>query len=156
MSESFSTGDGYKVRDLDLASRGRMKIDWAESRMPVMMALREEHAKLQSLKGMRVAGCLHVTKETAVLVETLKAAGADLVTIHIEVQPNPTAAAAAAPRRSPAPPRGSRTAARGPSRARRGGRTRGGYPARAHPAAGVPARPAGRRNCRHRYRSRGE
>ncbi len=75
---SFSTGDGYKVRDLDLAVRGRMKIDWAESRMPVMMKLRQEHAARQSLKGMRIAGCLHVTKETAVLVESLAAAGAEI------------------------------------------------------------------------------
>jgi adenosylhomocysteinase len=78
MSDTFATGDGFKVRDLGLSSQGRMKIDWAESRMPVMMTLREEHAKLQSLKGMRIAGCLHVTKETAVLVETLKAAGAEI------------------------------------------------------------------------------
>jgi adenosylhomocysteinase len=55
-----------------------MKIDWAESRMPVMMALRQEHAAKQSLKGMRIAGCLHVTKETAVLIETLAAAGAEI------------------------------------------------------------------------------
>ena len=78
MSEQYSTGGRYKVRDLEQAAKGRMRIDWAESRMPVMMKLREEHAKLQSLKGVRVAGCLHVTKETAVLVETLKAAGADI------------------------------------------------------------------------------
>ncbi|MDY0109022.1 MAG: adenosylhomocysteinase [Candidatus Krumholzibacteria bacterium] len=78
MSEKFATGDGYKVRNLELASRGRMKIDWAESRMPVLMHLRDEHARRQSLKGMRIAGCLHVTKETAVLVETLKAAGAEI------------------------------------------------------------------------------
>ncbi|MEZ4386592.1 MAG: adenosylhomocysteinase [Candidatus Krumholzibacteriia bacterium] len=78
MSDKYSTGDGFKVRDLDLAAAGRMKIDWAESRMPVMMALREEHGRLQSLKGMRIAGCLHVTKETAVLIETLKAAGAEI------------------------------------------------------------------------------
>jgi hypothetical protein len=78
MSDTFATGDGYKVRDLGLASRGRMKIDWAESRMPVMMKLRAEHAALQSLAGMRIAGCLHVTKETAVLIETLKAAGAEI------------------------------------------------------------------------------
>jgi adenosylhomocysteinase len=78
MSDTFATGDGYKVRDLGLASRGRMKIDWAESRMPVMMKLRAEHAALQSLAGVRIAGCLHVTKETAVLIETLKAAGAEI------------------------------------------------------------------------------
>jgi len=78
MSESYSNGDNYKVRDLDRAPEGRMKIDWAESRMPVMMALRSEHAEKQSLKGMRIAGCLHVTKETAVLVEALAAAGAEI------------------------------------------------------------------------------
>ncbi len=78
MSETLATGTNYKVRDLGLADAGRMRIDWAESRMPVLMALREEHAKLQSLKGMRIAGCLHVTKETAVLVETLVAAGAEV------------------------------------------------------------------------------
>jgi len=78
MSDTYSTGEHFKVRDLGLASRGRMKIDWAESRMPVMMQLREEHARLQSLAGMRIAGCLHVTKETAVLVEALKAAGAEI------------------------------------------------------------------------------
>jgi len=78
MSETFSTGGDYKVRNLDLAAQGRMKIDWAESRMPVMMALRDEHAAKQTLKGMRIAGCLHVTKETAVLIETLKAAGAEI------------------------------------------------------------------------------
>jgi S-adenosylhomocysteine hydrolase len=67
-----------KVADPGLAARGRSKIDWAESRMPVLMALREEHSRLQSLKGMRIAGCLHVTKETAVLIETLSAAGAEI------------------------------------------------------------------------------
>ena len=73
-----SKGDNYQVADIGLAEQGRMKIDWAESRMPVMKTLREEHSKLQSLKGMRVAGCLHVTKETAVLVETIHAAGGEL------------------------------------------------------------------------------
>jgi len=66
----------YKVRDLKLAAEGRKKIEWAESRMPVMMALREKYSKTKPLKGYRIAGCLHVTKETAVLIETLRAAGA--------------------------------------------------------------------------------
>ncbi len=78
MSETYSEGPKFKVRDLELSAKGRMKMDWAESRMPVLMKLREEHSKLQSLKGMRIAGCLHVTKETAVLVETLAAAGAEI------------------------------------------------------------------------------
>ncbi len=68
----------YKVADLNLSEQGRLKIHWAESRMPVMMALREKYSKTQPLKGYRIAGCLHVTKETAVLVETLRAAGAEL------------------------------------------------------------------------------
>ena len=67
-----------KVRDLSLAAAGKLKIEWAESRMPVMMALREKGIREQPLKGMRVAGCLHVTKETAVLIRTLRAAGAEI------------------------------------------------------------------------------
>ena len=66
----------YKVRDLKLAAEGRKKIEWAESRMPVMMDLREKYSKTKPLKGYKIAGCLHVTKETAVLIETLRAAGA--------------------------------------------------------------------------------
>ncbi|MDQ7817827.1 MAG: adenosylhomocysteinase [Melioribacteraceae bacterium] len=66
----------YKVKDLKLAIEGRKKIEWAESRMPVLMSLREKYSKTKPLKGYKIAGCLHVTKETAVLVETLKAAGA--------------------------------------------------------------------------------
>ena len=68
----------YRVADLSLAEKGRLRIEWAESRMPVMMKLREEYRESQPLKGMRVAGCLHVTKETAVLVRTLVAAGAEV------------------------------------------------------------------------------
>ncbi len=68
----------YKVSDLKLAEQGRLKIEWAESRMPVLMALREKARSEQPLKGMRIAGCLHVTKETAVLVRTLRAAGAEV------------------------------------------------------------------------------
>src|SRR5690349_6660582 len=68
----------HKVADLKLADAGRLRIEWAESRMPVLMALRERARKEQPLKGMRIAGCLHVTKETAVLVRTLVAAGAEI------------------------------------------------------------------------------
>lgn len=66
----------YKVRSLRKADEGNKLIEWAESRMPVMMALREKYRKTKPLKGYRIAGCLHVTKETAVLVRTLVAAGA--------------------------------------------------------------------------------
>src|SRR6266545_4842956 len=68
----------YKVSDIKLAEQGRLKIEWAESRMPVLMALRERALSEQPLRGMRIAGCLHVTKETAVLIRTLRAAGAEV------------------------------------------------------------------------------
>ncbi len=68
----------YKVKDLSLAESGQKKIEWAESRMPVMMALKKKYSESKPLKGMRIAGCLHVTKETAVLIKTLIAAGAEI------------------------------------------------------------------------------
>jgi adenosylhomocysteinase len=68
----------FKVANIDLAPKGRSKIAWAESRMPVMMALREKYSATKPFKGFRIAGCLHVTRETAVLVRTLVAAGAEV------------------------------------------------------------------------------
>jgi adenosylhomocysteinase len=68
----------YKVADIKLAAEGRRLIEWAESRMPVLMALRAKYKKTKPLKGYRIAGCLHVTKETAVLVKTFVEAGADV------------------------------------------------------------------------------
>ncbi|MBL7129713.1 MAG: adenosylhomocysteinase [Ignavibacteria bacterium] len=68
----------FKVKDLKLASQGRKRIEWAESRMPVLGALREKYKKTKPFKGYRIAGCLHVTKETAVLVKTFVDAGADV------------------------------------------------------------------------------
>lgn len=68
----------FKVRDLRLAREGRRLIEWAESRMPVLMALQEQYRKSKPLKGYRIAGCLHVTKETAVLVKTFVEAGAEV------------------------------------------------------------------------------
>ena len=68
----------YKVRDLSLADAGRMRIEWAESRMPVLAQLREEYAKTKPFAGYKITGCLHVTKETAVLVETFAACGAEV------------------------------------------------------------------------------
>ncbi|HDN59710.1 MAG TPA: adenosylhomocysteinase [Candidatus Marinimicrobia bacterium] len=67
-----------KVKDVGLAEQGRLKIEWAEAHMPVLMALRRKYEKEKPLKGMRISGCLHVTKETAVLVRTLVAAGAEV------------------------------------------------------------------------------
>ncbi|MGD8395498.1 MAG: adenosylhomocysteinase [Candidatus Eiseniibacteriota bacterium] len=75
---STTVNTARKVADLGLADQGRLKIEWAESRMPVLMALRERYSKERPFQGARIAGCLHVTKETAVLVRTLIAAGADV------------------------------------------------------------------------------
>lgn len=69
---------GYKVADLSLADEGALRVEWARSRMPVLAALREEAERTKPLAGQRVAGCLHVTKETAVLIETIAAAGAEI------------------------------------------------------------------------------
>ena len=74
----LSEGTNYKVLDLAMKDEGLKKIEWAESRMPVMMALRKKFSESRPLAGMRIAGCLHVTKETAVLIRTLQAAGADI------------------------------------------------------------------------------
>ena len=76
---SFSEVPGsYCVRDIALAEEGRKLIDWAEANMPVLMHLRKEFSKTKPFAGYRLAGCLHVTKETAVLIETFKAAGAEV------------------------------------------------------------------------------
>ncbi|RLF17412.1 MAG: adenosylhomocysteinase [Thermoprotei archaeon] len=68
----------YKVKDLSLAKRGRLEIEWAEMRMPVLMKIRKRFEKEKPLKGITIAACLHVTKETAVLVRTLVAGGAEV------------------------------------------------------------------------------
>src|SRR5690349_3910328 len=68
----------YKVADITLADFGRREIAIAEKEMPGLMALREEYGKKQPLKGARIAGCLHMTIETAVLIETLTALGAEV------------------------------------------------------------------------------
>src|SRR5437667_2362726 len=66
------------VKDLELAAAGRLKIEWAEQSMPVLRQVRERFAKEQPLKGLRLGACLHVTTETAVLMLTLKAGGAQV------------------------------------------------------------------------------
>ena len=68
----------YKIKDISLAELGRKKINWAESRMPVLLKLRKKFSETRPLQGMRISGCLHVTKETATLIETLVVAGADV------------------------------------------------------------------------------
>src|SRR5215204_1431631 len=68
----------YRVKDITLADIGKKRIDWAEAHMPVLNALRKKFESTKPLQGLKVAGCLHVTKETGVLTKTLKAAGADV------------------------------------------------------------------------------
>lgn len=68
----------YKVKDISLAKWGRMEIELAEAEMPGLMALRKEYKEEQPLKGARIAGCLHMTIQTAVLIETLQALGAEV------------------------------------------------------------------------------
>lgn len=68
----------YKVKDIGLADYGRKEIRLAEAEMPGLIALREEYADQQPLKGARIAGCLHMTVQTAVLIETLVELGADV------------------------------------------------------------------------------
>ena len=68
----------YKVKDIGLAAFGRKEIDIAENEMPGLMALRQKYGKSKPLKGARIAGCLHMTIQTAVLIETLTALGADV------------------------------------------------------------------------------
>ena len=68
----------YKVKDMSLAAWGRKEIELAEAEMPGLMSLREEYGDSQPLKGARIAGCLHMTIQTAVLIETLKALGAEV------------------------------------------------------------------------------
>lgn len=73
-----STRLKYKVKDISLADWGRKEIKLAEAEMPGLMALREEYGKTKPLKGARIAGCLHMTIQTAVLIETLVELGADV------------------------------------------------------------------------------
>lgn len=75
MIETYSK---YKVKDISLAEWGRKEIRLAEAEMPGLMALRKEYGASKPLKGARIAGCLHMTIQTAVLIETLKELGADV------------------------------------------------------------------------------
>ena len=78
MATKTTTYVPYKVKDITLADWGRKEIELAEAEMPGLMALRKEYGTEQPLKGARIAGCLHMTIQTAVLIETLTALGADV------------------------------------------------------------------------------
>ena len=69
----------YDIKDIKLADKGRLRIEWANQSMPVLNLIRKRFEKEKPLKGVRVAACLHVTTETASLMQTLKAGGADVV-----------------------------------------------------------------------------
>jgi adenosylhomocysteinase len=92
--KSAATTD-YIVRDVGLAEFGRKEISIAETEMPGLMATREEYGKAQPLKGARIAGSLHMTIQTAVLIETLKALGADVRWVSCNIYSTQDHAAAA-------------------------------------------------------------
>jgi adenosylhomocysteinase len=70
--------ENFKVKDLSLSDQGKLKIEWAEKRMPVLMKIREMFKDRKPFRGITIGCCLHVTKETAVLAKTLKAGGANI------------------------------------------------------------------------------
>ena len=71
----------YKVKDISLAEWGRKEITLAEAEMPGLMAIRKEYGPSKPLKGARIAGCLHMTIQTAVLIETLTELGAEVTSV---------------------------------------------------------------------------
>ena len=85
----------YIVKDIGLADFGRKEISIAETEMPGLMAVREEYGSRQPLKGARIAGSLHMTIQTAVLIETLKALGADIRWVSCNIYSTQDHAAAA-------------------------------------------------------------
>ncbi len=108
----------FKVADLSLAEFGRKEITLAEHEMPGLMAIREEYAEAQPLKGARITGSLHMTVQTAVLIETLVALGARVRWASCNIfstQDHAAAAIAVGPNGTPDNPRASRSS---PGRAR--------------------------------------
>lgn len=79
MSQKPTAGSSYDVKDLSLADKGKKRIEWAHNDMPVLQAVKKRFEKEKPLQGLRMSACLHVTAETANLVRTLKAGGADVV-----------------------------------------------------------------------------
>ena len=129
----------YKVADIGLAEFGRKEIRLAEHEMPGLMATREEFAAEQPLKGARITGSLHMTVQTAVLIETLIALGAEVrwASCNIFSTQDHAAARSRSGPRDPEDPRASRSS---PGRARPS-RSTGGAPSQALPGPGdEPAR----------------
>ncbi len=108
-ADSAGSVSDFKVADLSLAAFGRKEIQLAEHEMPGLMALREEYAKAQPLAGKRVAGSLHMTIQTAVLIETLTALGADVRWVSCNIfstQDHAAAAIVVGPNGTPQDPQG--------------------------------------------------
>src|SRR5437763_17028261 len=79
MATATATQIPFDVKTIELADQGKRRIEWANQSMPVLQSIRKEFIKNQPLKGIRISACLHVTTETANLMRTLKAGGADVV-----------------------------------------------------------------------------
>ncbi len=102
-------GIDYKVADLSLAAYGRLEIDLAEAEMPGLMELRREYAEVQPLKGARISGSLHMTTQTAVLIETLVSLGAEVRWASCNIfstQDHAAAAIVVGPHGTPEEPKG--------------------------------------------------
>ena len=129
----------YKVADLSLAEAGRHQIRLAEHEMPGLMSLREEFGDSQPLKGARIAGSLHMTVQTAVLIETLTALGAEVRWASCNIYSTQDEAAAAVvvgPHGTPEDPAG--RARSSPGRARPS-RSTGTAPSRSSPGPAATA-----------------
>ena len=102
-------GVEYKVADLSLAEFGRKELDLAEYEMPGLMSLRREYAEVQPLKGARISGSLHMTVQTAVLIETLTSLGAEVRWASCNIfstQDHAAAAVVVGPHGTPEEPQG--------------------------------------------------
>src|ERR1700739_327260 len=109
LTTDVRNGVEFKVADLSLAEFGRKELDLAEYEMPGLMSLRREYAEVQPLKGARISGSLHMTVQTAVLIETLTALGAEVRWASCNIfstQDHAAAAVAVGPDGTPDDPRG--------------------------------------------------
>src|SRR4051795_8788728 len=109
MTDTTTETPAFKVADLSLAEYGRNEIRLAEHEMPGLMSLREEFAAAQPLKGARIMGSLHMTVQTAVLIETLTALGAEVRWVSCNIfstQDHAAAAVAVGPHGTPEDPQG--------------------------------------------------
>ena len=102
----------YKIADINLASWGRKELDIAEYEMPGLIAIREKYAPKKPLDGVRISGSLHMTIQTAVLIETLKALGADVRWASCNIFSTQDHAAAAIAAAAPVPARPTDTSSR--------------------------------------------